>query len=232
VNLIGYALDRGLRGRRSRRDLRSTRAFARAVPPGDHAPVEILTERLLLRELTEADAPACNAYEGDPEVVRYTLHDVLTLDQTLARIRRIVAAAAAVPRLVHDFAVVLRGTPDEGRLIGRADFCVGQPEAHQAEIWWILGRAHWGRGYVPEAGRALLDLAFGDLGLHRVIADLDPQNFASARVAEKLGMRREAHYLENTFQKGAWVDTLIYAILRREWAARRAPQDDGRRLVR
>jgi ribosomal-protein-alanine N-acetyltransferase len=184
--------------------------------------VEIFTERLRLRELTEADAPACNAYERDPEVVRYTSHGEHTLEETLARLRRIIAATAAVPRVVHDFAVVLRGTHDEGRLLGRAGFHLGRPEAHQAEIWWILHRDHWGRGYAPEAARALLDLAFGALDVHRVIADLDPANVASARVAEKLGMRREGHFLENTFQKGAWVDTLIYAILRREWAAKAA----------
>jgi [ribosomal protein S5]-alanine N-acetyltransferase len=179
--------------------------------------VEIVTERLLLRELTEADAPACNAYERDPEVVRYTSHGERTLDESLARLRQNVASSTVIPRLVYDFALVER---EEGCFIGRAGFQVGKPDAHQAEIWWILDRSRWGRGYVPEAGRALLRLAFGELGLHRVIADIDPRNLASERVAEKLGMRREAHFLENVFQKGAWVDTLIYAILDREWAAR------------
>jgi len=183
--------------------------------------VEILTERLLLRELTVSDAAGCNVYERDPEVVRYTSHGELTLDESLARLQRNVVAASVVPRLVYDFALVLRDTHEKGRLIGRAGFQVGRPEARQAEMWWILGRSHWGRGYVPEAGRALLAHAFGALGLHRVIADLDPRNAASARVAEKLGMRREGHFIENTFQKGAWVDTLIYAILDREWTSRR-----------
>ena len=187
--------------------------------------MEILTERLLLRELTEADAPACNAYERDPEVVRYTSHGERTLDESLARLRQNVAAAVAVPRVIYDFALVVR---EEGRLVGRVGFQVGRPSEHQAEIWWVLDRSRWGRGYAAEGARALLGLAFGELGLHRVIADLDPRNLASERVAEKLGMRREAELVENIWTKGEWAGTLIYAMLEREWAARESARGGAR----
>jgi RimJ/RimL family protein N-acetyltransferase len=50
-------------------------------------------------------------------------------------------------------------------------------------------------------------------------ADCDPRNPASARVMEKLGMRQEAHFRENSFYKGEWCDSLIYAMLDREWRA-------------
>ena len=66
----------------------------------------------------------------------------------------------------------------------------------------------------------MLDFAFGPLGLHRVIGRLEPRNVGSARVLEKLGMRREAHLVENEWVKGEWQSELVYAILAREW-------DDG-----
>ena len=69
--------------------------------------------------------------------------------------------------------------------------------------------------------RPLVDFGFGELGLHRLTADCDPRNHASARVAEKLGMRREAHFVENAWLKDEWVDSLIYGLLDHEWKARR-----------
>jgi RimJ/RimL family protein N-acetyltransferase len=66
----------------------------------------------------------------------------------------------------------------------------------------------------------MLDFGFGTLGLHRVWGDCDPRNEASVRVQRKLGMRQEAHFRENALIKGEWVDSLIHAILDREWAAR------------
>jgi RimJ/RimL family protein N-acetyltransferase len=68
----------------------------------------------------------------------------------------------------------------------------------------------------------LLQLAFEEFGLHRVIGRLEPRNTASARLLERLGMRREAHFVENEFIKGEWQSELVYELLEHEWASRRA----------
>ena len=81
----------------------------------------------------------------------------------------------------------------------------------------------WGQGYVTEAAQALLTFAFEQLSLHRIFVDIDPRNTASLRVAEKLGMRREAHFVENAWVKGEWTDAIIMAILAREHHATRKP---------
>jgi RimJ/RimL family protein N-acetyltransferase len=65
----------------------------------------------------------------------------------------------------------------------------------------------------------MLRLGFVELGLHRIIGQCDARNTASARVMERLGMRREAHLIANEFVKGEWTDELIYAMLDREWKA-------------
>lgn len=180
--------------------------------------MELRTDRLLLRELEESDAAACNEYERDPEVVRLQSNGTRTLEESLAYIQKSRATMIASPRRTFDLAVVL---PGEDRLIGRAGIHVTDPEIREATIWYVLHPAHWGKGYIPEAMRALVDHGFGELGLHRVYADCDPGNHASARVAEKLGMRREAHFVENAWIKGEWVDSRIYAMLDREWKAQR-----------
>ena len=85
------------------------------------------------------------------------------------------------------------------------------------EIGFIVHPDHQGRGYATEASRELLRLAFEDLGLHRVIGRVEARNIGSARVLEKLGMRREAHLIENEYVKGEWQSELVYAMLAREW---------------
>ena len=83
--------------------------------------------------------------------------------------------------------------------------------------------AFQGRGLAAEGASALLDLAFGRLAAHRVYAHLDVRNAASARLCERLGMRREATMLEDEFDDG-WQDSATYAMLRREWRRLRAPR--------
>lgn len=177
--------------------------------------MELTTSRLLLRELAESDAAAANEYERDPAVVRYQSHAPRTLEESLAYIQRVHASTAEhSPRRLFDLAVT-----QKGRFIGRAGLHITAPGSGQAELWYILHPAHWGHGYIPEAAQALLRLGFGELGLHRVTIDTDPRNLASIRVAQKLGMRQEAHFIENLFLKGEWCDSLIFALLAREWRA-------------
>ncbi len=179
--------------------------------------MEIRTPRLLLRELAESDAAAANLYESDPAVVRYQSHPPRSLEDSLAYIRRVhTATAATSPRRLFDLAVTLSGSPDSP-LIGRIGLNITDPDSGQAALWYILHPAQWGHGYIPEAARALLDFGFAELGLHRVMVDTDPRNLASIRVAQKLGMRKEAHLVENVFLKGEWCDSLLFAILKREW---------------
>ena len=63
----------------------------------------------------------------------------------------------------------------------------------------------------------MLQLAFDELGMRRMIARIDARNTASARVLEKLGMRREAHLIQNELFKGEWTDEYDYALLADEW---------------
>jgi RimJ/RimL family protein N-acetyltransferase len=66
-----------------------------------------------------------------------------------------------------------------------------------------------------------LDYAFDDLGLHRVAAIADCRNKPSWALLERVGMRREGHFLENVWFKGGWSDEYLYAVLKDEWLRKR-----------
>jgi RimJ/RimL family protein N-acetyltransferase len=186
------------------------------------AGMRLVTARLVVREFVEDDWPALCAFESDPEAVRYQSYDPRTEEGCRTLIRQALADPTEAPRRVYDLAVVRRAAGD---LIGRCGLKIMDAGLREAKLWYILHRAHWGRGYIPEAARALLDFGFAELGLDRVWADCDPANAASIRVLEKLGLRREAHFRENAWLKGAWVDSLIYAVLDREWLTKVPPDE-------
>jgi ribosomal-protein-alanine N-acetyltransferase len=172
--------------------------------------VDIVTERLLLREFVRSDWRAVHQYASDPEVVRYLTWGPNTEKETRAFIRSILRARRRGGRAGYDLAVVLRS---EDRLIGG---CAIHPATW---IGYVFNRACWGRGYATEAARALLALGFDGLGLHRVTATCDPQNLASARVLEKSGMQLEGRLREHVWQRDRWRDSLLYAILEDDWRA-------------
>ncbi|MEV0584625.1 GNAT family protein [Nonomuraea sp. NPDC050310] len=177
----------------------------------------LTTERLVLRAFTPGDLDALYAYSSRPDVARYLYWEPRDLPAAQAALdRNLNRTALNAEGDVLELAVTLR---DSGELIGSV-LLIWTSQAHQqGEIGYILHPGHHGRGYAPEAARELLRLGFEDLHLHRITGRLDARNTASARVLEKLGMRREAHLIENEFVKGEWVDEAVYAILATEWRA-------------
>lgn len=178
--------------------------------------VRLMTERLVLREFTEADWPALHAIESRPEVARYQSFEPRTPEESRAYVLAAAADANTAPRTTYDLAVTVR---EGGLLIGRCGLGLGAENIAEAMLWYTLHPEQWGHGYGAEAARAMVDFAFRELRLHRVCADCDPGNVGSWRVLEKIGMRREGHLRENTWFKGAWADSFIYAVLDREWMA-------------
>jgi [ribosomal protein S5]-alanine N-acetyltransferase len=178
--------------------------------------VRLTTARLVVREFVEADWAALHAFESDPEAVRSQSSGPRPAEVCRAYVRRRLADPAERPRRVYDLAVARRA---EGDLVGRCGLKFTDAGLRDGTLWYLLHRAHWGRGDTPEAARALLGLGFAGLSLHRMWADCDPANAASTRVLEKLGLRREAHLRKHARLKGAWVDSLLYAALDRECLA-------------
>lgn len=181
-------------------------------------PVRLETPRLVLREHEESDWPGVLAYATDPAVMRFQSADVATPEAVRAGLARMRAQQEETPRARYEFAVCRR---DTGELIGWLPLLLEAPALHTAEIGWTVARAHWGKGYATEAARAVLAFAFEALELHRVWARHQPENVASARVMEKIGMRHEGRAVASAYVKGQWVDQVYCALLRSEWWQRR-----------
>jgi RimJ/RimL family protein N-acetyltransferase len=177
----------------------------------------LTTERLTLRIMTLDDAEAVHSYQSLDEVARYELYE----PRDLATVTEKVAKWQHARSLENDgdyiqFAIVRR---DSGEMIGEIYFTIKSVANQNAEIGWTVSPRHQGQGFATEAARAALALAFGVMKLHRVSADLDPRNAASVALCTRLGMRLEAHFVEDLWFKGDWGDTSIYSILDREWAS-------------
>lgn len=185
----------------------------------------LTTERLVIRPLREADREAVHAYSADPEVVRYLPFGPNSEAETRAFVTMAIEAGAAESPPTYHLAVGRRD--DECPIRGCRIGIKSMPD-REASIGYILHRGAWGQGYATEAARALLAFGFERLRLHRVFATCEPHNTASARVLEKIGMRREGHLRGHRLIKGASRHSLLYAILEDEWRAsgEGGPHDD------
>jgi RimJ/RimL family protein N-acetyltransferase len=173
------------------------------------------TQRLVLRPFRHGDETDVLAYRSRPDVVRYMPAEPLPASGAVA----FVAERTGATAIDADGDKIILAVEHEGRVIGDLLIRAGQVADRQAEIGWAFNPEHHGRGFATEAARELLVLAFADLGMHRVFAQLDPRNTASAKLCERLGMRREAHFRQDIWFKGEWGDTAIYALLAAEWRA-------------
>jgi RimJ/RimL family protein N-acetyltransferase len=178
-------------------------------------PIE--TERLILRSFRPDDFDAVYAMQSRPDVARFLYWDARTEEEVgEALVKKVAATAIRAEEDTLFLAAELKAT---GELVGDVVLQWTSEQHLSGEIGFIVHPDHHGHGYATEASRVLLRLGFEDLGLHRVYGRVEARNIASARVLEKLGMRREAHLVENEFVKGEWQSELVYAMLRRDWVA-------------
>ena len=168
------------------------------------------TQRLTIRPLVSSDVAALVALWTDPEVTRYMggPRDRSRLESGFA----------------EDLAVAERPSFDlwptvetsSGQVIGHCGLLDKDVDgAAEVEVVYVIARSAWGKGFATEAAAALCQAAFGRLGLPRLIALIDPQNVASARVAEKIGLR-----LEKTTERPGGKIMQVYALSAAQAASR------------
>jgi len=169
------------------------------------------TERLSLRRFTPGDAEAFAAYRSDPDVARYQSWDApLPLAEALKTVEDFATGDPLKPGWFQ-YAVDL-----DGVLIGDIGLNLHE-NLRQAELGFTLAPEHQGKGYATEAVRGLLDQLFIERDLHRVSAECDARNTASARLLERLGFRQEGLRVANSWFKGEWTDDLLFGLLRSDY---------------
>jgi RimJ/RimL family protein N-acetyltransferase len=181
-----------------------------------HLTDPLRTERLILRLFTNDDLEAVYDMQSRPEVARYLYWSPRDRRGAADSLReKLKCARIEVEGDILNLAVTrARGGP----VIGDLMLHYVSAAHRQAEIGYVFHPDAQGEGLATEAARAVVDLAFRELGVHRVFGQIDARNTASARVLERLGMRREAHLVENEWVKGEWTDEVIYGVLADEWA--------------
>ena len=172
------------------------------------------TERLRLRNVLLTDQEELFDLLSDERVVRYTLFPLFTRERAQRFVERVNAPRSVGEPPHVTLAITQRSDPT---LIGLCGLVL-RPEAEEAEVWYVLREASWGRGLMTEAAGAVVDHGFRDLALHRIWASCLPENPASARVLEKLGFRREGVLRENLRIQGEWRDSYLYGLLADEWS--------------
>jgi ribosomal-protein-alanine N-acetyltransferase len=171
------------------------------------------SDRLMLRKMSLEDAPDLFEYASDSQVAQYTtwtphksLEDSqIFLNSILAKYQN---------HESYDWGIIHKG---DGKLIGTCGFVNWVSPHHHAEIGYALSRPYWGKGYMPEAVKAVLAFGFQKTNLNRIEGRCKLPNHSSARVLEKVGMKYEGILRQQMFSKGSFHDMKLYAILREDW---------------
>lgn len=169
----------------------------------------IETERLTIKPLVSNDAESLLEIFSDPEVMRYwNTSPWTTIQDSLDFINESNDSMQRQESLV--LGVYLKST---GELAGKCMLFSYEKESKRAEIGFGLGRSYWGKGYINEAGEALIQYGFDSLGLRRIEAEIDPENQPSAKALEKLGFSREGLLRQRWEVNGIVSDSAMYGRL-------------------
>ena len=174
---------------------------------------ELETEDLILRKPRMRDAKDIFRYASDPEVARYVLWEPhRSVSETASFVRDLrVRIRAGYP---SSWVVTLRET---GLVIGTIGFVWYSTDNNAAELGYSFSREYWNHGYATQALRAVIDCLFSSLPLNRLEAQHDVRNPASGRVMQKCGLTQEGILRGRIMNKGEYIDTALYSVLRSDW---------------
>lgn len=175
----------------------------------------IQTPRLRLRPFTRGDVDAVFAYRSREDVCLYLFDDPMSREAVAETIHARIGQLGFEEE--GDRIVLAVERRADGGLIGEVSLIWRSVDSRQAEVGYIFHPSAQGQGYATEAAAAMLELGFDGAGVHRVYARCDARNVASARVMERLGMHREAHFRQHALVKGRWDEEFVYAVLEQEW---------------
>jgi len=169
--------------------------------------------RLILRQAVPGDRERLFALYADEEVMRYLPLDpfesIEEADDEMGWHARIFRERTGLRWMIEE--------RDTGSFVGTCGFLGIERQHNRMEIGYDLAREHWGKGYMPEAIRAVLDFGFGPLAANKIEARVDPDNAASVRLMDKLGFVREGLLRQHEFEKGHYVDLAAYAMLKSDF---------------
>lgn len=175
----------------------------------------ISNERITLGVLRPSDIEPLYAMLSDPDNFTFELEGPRSREQVAEMLERDVTRTRLEKPGDYIHAAIRNS---RGDFLGTIYLGLQSATPHRtADAGCTLLPSARGLGNATEAARLLLDVAFNELGLHRVYAECDLRNTASIGILERVGLRPEGRFLESVWVKGQWVDVGLYAILDHEW---------------
>jgi ribosomal-protein-alanine N-acetyltransferase len=167
------------------------------------------TERLVLRKPDPvADLQAIYLHRTKETVRRYIDRPLQSLEEVDKMLQDVMAGIEKNESIM--WAIVEKNS---GTFVGTIGYWRNQPENHRAEVGYSLEPDFWNKGIGTEALRAVLKYGFEEMKVHSIMSNINPLNAASRRVLEKCGFVQEAHFRENYYYDGRFLDSDIYCIL-------------------
>ena len=175
--------------------------------------MDLETKRLLLRPVKPEDKSDVFEYRSDAEANKYQGWIPKTIEDVEIFISKI-AKKFNEPKSWFQFVIIEK---DSQRILGDIGVHFFDNENKQVEIGCTLNKIFQNKGFATEAVKEVIDYLFKELNKHRIIASIDPNNKSSIRLVERIGFRKEAHFIESLFINGEWCDDLIFALIEKDW---------------
>jgi ribosomal-protein-alanine N-acetyltransferase len=167
------------------------------------------TERLHLRKITEDDKHEMFALRSDKQIMQYIARPIMkTVEETVEFIKSINDSIEKQEYINWGIALKSNNT-----LIGTVGFYRMAKEHYRAEVGYMLHTKFHKQGIMQEVMPVVLNYGFKQMKLHSIEAVIDPRNKASENVLVKQGFVKEAHFKENFFFDGEFLDSVHYSLL-------------------
>jgi len=171
------------------------------------------TERLVIRPIRLEDKVNVFEYRSDTETNKYQGWIPKTMNDVEFFINEI-AKEINIPETWFQFVIIEKKCQ---KVIGDVGVHFWDKQNKQVEIGCTLNKSFHCNGYATEAVCRIINFLFVELKKHRIITSIDPNNKSSIRLVERIGFRKEAHFVESLFVNETWVDDLIYALIEKNW---------------
>ncbi len=170
----------------------------------------LTTDRFVLRQISQDDAEMMFEMRSDREMMAYIPRPLAkTMEDATALIQTMLDGGEKGESFL--WAISYK---NDTKLLGTIGYYRLKPEHYRAEVGYLLHRDYWQKGIMYEVLQSVLEFAFKDMNCHSIEAIIDPDNVASARLLEKCGFVKEAHFKENCFWNGQFLDSVVYSKLK------------------
>lgn len=175
--------------------------------------MKLKTNRLILRPIDLNDKLKIFEYRSDSETNKYQGW----IPKTIEEVETFIAKNPEQinePETWFQFVIIEKETQE---IVGDLGIHFIDSDNKQAEVGCTLNKHFQNKGYATESLKRIIDYLFKDLNKHRIITSIDPDNKNSIRLVERIGFRKEAHFVESLWIDDKWVDDIIYALIEKDW---------------